>query len=220
MNKLVRLTTIRQCRVLTPIGWVVVSMGFGLVMVLVVLFVHPFLAPTKPIHGDILVVEGWLPDYALKKVKVYFQKEGYKLLVTTGGRISTGSFLSEHETWAELALSSLNELGIPQKKIIAVPGLLNIKKDRTYHSALAVKKRLYSEGLHETSIDIVSLGAHGRRSWFLFEDVFSPVNVGVISILPNDYDVSQWWFFSEGVRSVVSESIAYFYARFIFSSPT
>ena len=220
MNKFVRLTTIRKCRVLTPIGWVVLSMGFGLVMVSVILFVHPFLAPTKPIHGDILVVEGWLPDYALKKVKAYFQKGGYKLLVTTGGRIRIGSFVSEYETWAELALSSLNQLGVPQKKIIAVPGLLNIKKDRTYHAALAVKKRLSSEGLNESSIDIVSLGTHARRSWFLFEDVFSTVNVGVISISPNDYDVSRWWFFSEGVRSVVSESIAYFYARFIFSSTT
>jgi len=220
MNKFVRLTTIRKCRVLTPIGWVVLSMGFGLVMVSVILFVHPFLAPTKPIHGDILVVEGWLPDYALKKVKAYFQKGGYKLLVTTGGRIGIPSSVSEHETWAELALSSLNQLGVPQKKIIAVPGLLNIKKDRTYHAALAVKKRLSLEGLNGTSIDIVSLGTHARRSWFLFEDVFSTVNVGVISISPNDYDVSRWWFFSEGVRSVVSESIAYFYARFIFSSST
>ncbi|SVC26698.1 uncharacterized protein METZ01_LOCUS279552, partial [marine metagenome] len=129
MNKFIRLTTIRECRVLTPIGWVVLSMGFGLVMVSVILFVHPFLAPTKPIHGDILVVEGWLPDYALKKVKAYFQKGGYKLLVTTGGRIRTGSFVSEHETWAELASSSLNELGVPQKKIMTVSELLNIKKD-------------------------------------------------------------------------------------------
>ena len=220
MNKFIRLTTIRECRVLTPIGWVVLSMGFGLVMVSVILFVHPFLAPSKPIHGDILVVEGWLPDYALKKVKAYFQKGGYKLLVTIGGRIRTGSFVSKHETWAELASSSLNELGVSQKKIIAVPGLLNIKKDRTYHAALAVKKRLSSEGLNEASIDIVSLGTHARRSWFLFEDVFSTVNVGVISISPNDYDISRWWFFSEGVRSVVSEAIAYFYARFIFSSST
>jgi hypothetical protein len=220
MNKFICLTTVRECRVLTPTGWIAMLMGFGLVMVLVILFVHPFLAPTKPIHGDILVVEGWLPDYALKKVKGYFQKGGYKLLVTTGGRIRTGSFVSKHETWAELASSSLNELGVSQKKIIAVPGLLNIKKDRTYHAALAVKKRLYTEGLNDTSIDIVSLGTHARRSWFLFGDVFSTANVGVISISPNDYDVSQWWFFSEGVRSVVSESIAYFYARFIFSSPT
>ena len=220
MNKFIRLTTIRKCRVLTPIGWVSLSLGLGLVIVAVILFVHPFLAPTKPIHGDILVVEGWLPDYALKKVKAYFQKGGYKLLVTTGGRIRTGSFLSEYETWAELALSSLNQLGVPQKKIIAVPGLLNIKKDRTYHAALAVKKRLSLEGLNGTSIDIVCLGTHARRSWLLFEDVFSTVNVGVISISPNDYDVSRWWFFSEGVRSVVSESIAYFYARFIFSSST
>ena len=66
---------------------------------------------------------------------------------------------------------------------------------------------------------MVSLGVHARRSWFLFEKVFSSVNVGVIAISPNEYDTSRWWLSSEGVRNVISESIAYLYARFIFSPP-
>ena len=152
-------------------------------------------------------------------VKAYFQKGGYKLLVTTGGRIRIGSFVSEHETWAELALSSLNELGVPQKKIMTVSELLNIKKDRTYYSIRALQRRLHKEGLKAASIDVVSLGVHARRSWFLFKKVFSSVNVGVIAIKPHSYDTSRWWLFSMGTRNVISESIAYAYARFIFSPP-
>ena len=71
----------------------------------------------------------------------------------------------------------------------------------------------------QASIDVVSSGVHARRTWLLFEKAFPSVDVGIISITPNSYDTSRWWLFSEGVRSVISESIAYIYARFIFSPP-
>jgi len=219
MGKLFHLTTIRKRRVLTPIGWAVLLIGFSSVLISIVLFVHPFLAPTKPVGGDILVVEGWLPDYALGKAKERFQQGGYQLLVTTGGEISVGYHLSEYKTWAELAASTLKNLNFPEDKIIAVPAHKNFKKDRTYHSILALQRRLYEEGFNEASIDMVSLGVHARRSWFLYEKVFSSVNVGVVAISPNDYDASRWWLSSAGVRNVISESIAYLYARFIFSPP-
>ncbi len=220
MGRLFHLTTIRKRRVLTPIGWAVLLIGFSSVLVTIILFIHPFLAPTKPVGGDILVVEGWLPDYALEKAKERFQQGDYQLLVTTGGEIGKGYHLSEYKTWAELAASILKNLNFPEDKIIAVPAQKNFKKDRTYYSILAVQRRLYEEGFNEASIDIVSLGAHARRSWFLCEKVFSSVKVGIVAISPNEYDASRWWLTSEGVRNVISESIAYLYARFIFSPPT
>ena len=219
MGKLFHLTTIRKRRVLTPVGWAALSIAFGFVLVLIILFVHPFLAPTKPVGGDILVVEGWLPDYALEKVKERFQQGSYQLLVTTGAKIGVGYHLSEYKTWAELAASTLKNLDFPEDKIMTAPAHKNFKKDRTYHSIVELQKKLYEEGFNEASIDMVSLGVHARRSWFLFQKVFSSVNVGVIAISPNEYDVSRWWLSSEGVRSVISESIAYLYARFIFSPP-
>jgi hypothetical protein len=214
-----RLTTIREHRVLTPVGWAALSIAFGFVLVLIILFVHPFLAPTKPVGGGILVVEGWLPDYALEKVKERFQQGSYQLLVTTGAKIGVGYRLSEYKTWAELAASTLKNLDFPEDKIMTAPVHKNIKRGRTYHSILAVQRRLHKEGLNEASIDVVSLGVHARRTWILFEKVFSSVNVGVVAISPNEYDVSRWWLSSEGVRNVISESVAYLYARFIFSPP-
>ena len=219
MGKLFYLTTIRKRRVLTPIGWAALSIGFGSIFIAIILFVHPFLAPTKPVGGGILVVEGWLPDYALKKAKERFQQGSYQLLVTTGGEIGAGYHLSEFKTWAEIAALTLKNLDFPEDKIMTAPAHKNFKKDRTYHSILELQKKLYEEGFNEASIDVVSLGVHARRSWFLFEKVFSSVNVGVIAISPIQYDVSRWWLSSAGVRNVISESIAYLYARFIFSSP-
>ena len=91
-----------------------------------------------------------------------------------------------------------------------------IRKDRTYHTALAVKKRFNERGLAKKSIDVASLGVHARRTWLLFEKVFPSVSVGIISIKSNEYDSTRWWLFSAGVRNVISETVAYLYARYIF----
>ena len=127
--------------------------------------------------------------------------------------------MSEFKTWAEIAASTLKNLDFPEDKIMTAPVHKNFKKDRTYHSILALQRRLNKEGFNEASIDVVSLGVHARRTWILFEKIFSPVNVGIIAITPIDYDTSRWWSSSVGVRSVISEAVAYLYARFIFSPP-
>jgi hypothetical protein len=219
MTKLFCLTTIRERRVLTLTGWIVFLMTFGSVLFSIGLFIHPFLAPIKPVGGDILVVEGWLPNYALEAAKKRFQRGGYKLLITIGGKLNTRNRTLEYGTWSELAASKLTALGLAQKQIMAAPVFVDAKKDRTYHAILALQIKLKKEGLSDAPIDLISLGAHARRTWFLMEKVFPKVNVGVIAIFSHEYDASEWWLSSEGVRSVISEAIAYLYARFIFSLP-
>jgi hypothetical protein len=40
--------------------------------------------------------------------------------------------------------------------------------------------------------------------------------VGVIAMDPAGYDKGRWWTTSGGVRTVLSEMIAYVYAKFLF----
>ena len=217
MSRLFRLTTIRECRVLTPTGWATFLMAFGSVLVVIALIIHPFLAPIKPVEGDVLVVAGFLPNYALKQVKDQFEEGHYKLLVTVGRKYTTGHPMAQYKSEADWTASRLNAQGVLLGKIIPVVITIYPRKDRTYHKALVVQKRLNKAGFAQASIDVVSSGVHARRTWFLFEQVFSSVDVGVIAITPNSYDTSRWWLYSEGIRNVISESIAYIYARFIFS---
>ena len=219
MSKL-RLTTTRLCRVLTPMGWLALLVTFSLVMVSIIVFSHQFLAPTKPVKGDVLVVEGWLPDYALLEVKERFEKGEYRLLVTTGGRIRTGYHLSEYKTWASLTAARLNKLGIPPEKIMWTSESVIKKKNRTYHSILALNERFKKDNLLVKSMDVVSLGVHARRTWFLYKKVFASASVGIIAIKPKSYDPLNWWLYSAGVRGVMSEMIAYLYVRLIFSPPS
>ena len=68
-----------------------------------------------------------------------------------------------------------------------------------------------------TNFNLMTLGAHARRSRLLFEEAFDgKASVGIISITNREYDPRHWWKYSEGVREVIGESVAYVYARFFF----
>ena len=137
--------------------------------------------------------------------------------MTIGNKYSTSHPLAHYKNSANWIASRLNSQGVGLSNIIPISLTVYPKKDRTYHKALVAKKRLNEVGFTQASIDVVSFGVHARRTWLLFEKAFPSVDVGVIAITPNSYDTSRWWLFSEGVRTVISESIAYLYARFIFS---
>ena len=51
----------------------------------------------------------------------------------------------------------------------------------------------------------------------LFQKAFgAEMAVGVVSAPDPDYDPAHWWRYSEGVREILGESIAWLYAAFLF----
>ena len=139
---MIRLTTTRKCRVPTPLGWGLLTVAVGMMSIIFILLLYPFLAPTQPVKGEILVAEGWLPDYALENVKTQFLNDNYKLLVTTGEKFSTDHPLAHHKTSANWAALRLKKQGISIEKILPIATTIIHNKDRTYHKAMAVKKKL------------------------------------------------------------------------------
>ena len=66
-------------------------------------------------------------------------------------------------------------------------------------------------------MNVLTEEAHARRTWLLFQEALGKdVQVGVISVPNPDYDASHWWLYSDGVRDVIAETIAYIYAKFFF----
>ena len=55
--------------------------------------IHQFLAKNAPIAADTLVVEGWLPDYAIAAAIHKFRHGNYRQLVTIGGYVPRESYL-------------------------------------------------------------------------------------------------------------------------------
>ena len=70
-----------------------------------------------------------------------------------------------------------------------------------------------------SSINVLTEGAYARRTRLLYQKAFDQnVTVGIIAVSNPDYNPKQWWRYSDGVREVIGESIAYIYAEFFFYS--
>jgi DUF218 domain len=176
---------------------------------------HSFLAKNAPIDADLLVVEGWLPDYALKAVVKEFKQGSYRQVVTIGGPIPCGSYLFQYKTFAELAAATLTAIGLEPNDVLAVPHNAE-SASRTYDMAIDLKQWLLSTNQEVNSLNLVTLGTHSRRSWILFRKSFEPqIDIGIIAVPPCHYDPLKWWQSSEGTRTILSEFIAYVYTRLL-----
>lgn len=187
----------------------------AILMVLLLTHIHSFLAPSSPIQADVLVVEGWMEDYALKQAITEFDRGGYEKLITTGLPLEQGFYLAQYKNFAELAAATLIELGFDRDKLVAVPAP-NVIKNRTATSAVALREWIDHSDLKIGAINLFTFDVHARRSWLIFRQALAPkIKVGVIAVKPLSYNPKQWWISSEGVRSVIGEAIAYLYARLV-----
>ncbi|WP_413163794.1 YdcF family protein [Capilliphycus salinus ALCB114379] len=199
---------------LTLKGWVI-TLLFLMTMTLVSCFnLYPFLAVNAPIQADALVIEGWMPDYAIKAALVEFEKGNYQKIITTGLPLSKGYYLAEYKDFANLTAATLVKLGLDETQVIAVPAP-NVIRNRTDATAIVLREWLKTYDLNIKSINLYSLGPHSRRSWIIFKKYLHPdIKVGIISIPSKEDQAQNWWLSSEGFRTVISEFIGYLYTWF------
>lgn len=216
--RLVRLRLIQKknVRVPTALGWAILALITVIAFLITLLGIQSFLAVNQPNQSEVMVVEGWLPDFALDEALREFNQRHGRLLLVTGGPIEQGHMLVSYKNFAELAAAILEQLGLDRRRIRVIPAP-DVLKDRTYASALALKAWLKQAPFPIKAINLVSLGAHARRSRLLFEKALGPgLAVGIIAIPDRRYDPRAWWKSSTGVRLTLDELIAYLYARFLF----
>jgi hypothetical protein len=206
----------RECLLPTWRGGLLLLLAGGLLAIGAVRKAHSFLAINDPVAGGALVVEGWAPDYALEQAITEFRRHPYTRIYVVGVPLERGAPLSEYKTYAELSAATLLKLGLNRDSVQAVPAP-PVRQDRTYASALALKKWLQEHNAMPAEFNLISLGPHARRSRLLFEKAFGgDVRVGIIALEDQDYDPQHWWKSSQGVRAVTDELTAYAYARLLF----
>ncbi len=206
----------REGWALTLRGWLVLILGLGLGAVLGFQAVFPFLASHRPLAAEMLVVEGWLPDYSVREIRTEYERGRYRYLVTTGGPIIKGEILAEFNTYAEMTKAVLLKNGFTSNAVVAVPNYERFK-DRTYAGALALRNWIGESQAEVKAVNVFTRGAHARRTWLLFTKAFAgTTEVGIIAGEDLRYDGRRWWRTSEGVRDILDEAIAYLYARFLF----
>ena len=187
-------------------------------IILLLLKVHPFLAMTKPVESQLLVVEGWLYGRsALLEVIEEFKRGNYELIVVVGGPYENASGKYTELTTAETLSQELIKKGIKQKNLVVLP-IQYTKRHRTLTKGLAIKEWLIESGLKVCAINIFTVGVHARKSQLIYQKALgSNIVVGVISGEEIVYDRKYWWLSIDGIRIVSRNIIGYVYALLIFT---
>ncbi len=191
-------------------------LGFS-TAVLLLLNVQPFLAETHRVNTNVLVVEGWIHEYAIRAAVEEFRRGSYQRVFTTGGPVTgIGHYVNDYQTSASVGADLLKNAGVPPEFVQMVPSRV-MDRDRTYGSAVALREWLHEHNMPVHSINVLTEDSHARRTRLLFKKALGKnLTVGIIAVPNPDYDARRWWRYSEGIKDVGSEAFAYIYARFFF----
>jgi len=216
-TKLGGMLTRRERWGLSGAGWLLLSCLVLAAMALTLLATYPFLAVTDRADARLLVVEGWVRDFAIEAGMNEFNTGMYERIYTTGGPVSgSGRYTTDANTTASVGAGRLRAMGMSGDLVQMVPARAS-DVDRTYGSAVALRDWLKDHEIRVEGMNVVTQHVHARRTRLLFQKAFGGnVRVGVIAAPTPDYDATRWWRDSQGVRDVVGEAVAYLYARFFF----
>jgi len=191
--------------VITGAGWLTLLNAFS------------FLAINQPVDSDVLVVEGWMTNWAIQIAAEEFKHGAYKMVCSTGGPVpGSGGYTNDFNTVASVGAERLIGLGIPRELVHTVPSR-EAARDRTFASAVVLKQWFREQGMDVRAINVMTETTHARRTLLLFQAAMGPeIKVGVIALMNPDFNPDKWWQYSEGVRDVIGESLAYLYAKVFF----
>jgi hypothetical protein len=111
--------------------------------------------------------------YQHNSVFVISKLDGYDRIVNNFGSV------------AEFARKKLLLMGIDSTRVIAIP-CKSVRINRTLKSVLAVQDWLKTSDIEVKGINIVSLGAHARRTWMTYNKIMNKkCEIGIISLPDN-----------------------------------
>lgn len=179
--------------------------------------IYPFLAVTHRVDTDVLVVEGWIHEYAIRAAVEEFRSGSYQRVFTTGGPVEgSGGYINDYNTSASVGADLLKKYGLGNGSLQMVPSRV-MDRDRTYSSAVALRSWLRDNNTAIRNINVLTEDLHARRTRLLFQKALGHnVAVGIIAVPNPDYDSGHWWRYSQGVKDVVSETVAFMYAKLLF----
>jgi hypothetical protein len=132
----------------------------------------PFLSKEKTIDARVMVLEGYIPDFALPGIIKIFHESNYEFLIATATTYDQGLYISGVASPADLFGKSLKRLSFDNNKMDLVPAPANVLCDRTFDTGIAVKSFLEIYHPEVKKINLVSLGVHARRSQYLYKLAF------------------------------------------------
>src|SRR6184192_448912 len=147
-------------------GRLILASALLLVGALIFKGVYPFLATTHRVNASILVVEGWIHEYAIRAAVKEFQSNQYQRVFTTGGPVvGSGGYINDFCTSASVGADLLKKCGLPDERLEMFPSRV-MDRDRTYGSAVALRNwfRSATADPYVRSRSITREGNISRRS--------------------------------------------------------
>lgn len=211
-----RLIQKKECYGLTWFGRLLTMLVIFVIFAVLFLRVPLWLSRSKPVNGQLLVLDGVMSNYAIKEAIKLFEKGTYEKIVVTGVDFPTDSYLLDYKSMAEYTYANFLKLNFDSTKIYCLPSGKALK-NRTYNSGTILKHWMQETNVPYTKIDILAVGCHSARSKYLFQLALgNAYEVGVVSVNSPSYSNARWWETSQGARVVISETIGFLYAKFIF----
>ena len=100
--------------------------------------------------------------------------------------VGSGGYTTDYQTEAHVGAGRLTAAGVPADRVRMVSSRI-WNRNRTYYSAVALRDWFQAQHLHVDSINVLTEGAHVRRTWLLFQVALGPeVKVGIISVANPD----------------------------------
>ncbi|MGB9475288.1 MAG: ElyC/SanA/YdcF family protein, partial [Candidatus Udaeobacter sp.] len=198
-------------------GWLIVLTATVAAFCLLLFGIYPFLAVTHRVNSNVLVVEGWIHEYAIQAAVDEFRFRGYSRIFTTGGPVEgSGRYTNDYNTSASVGAELLIKNGLAEGFVQVVPSRV-MDHDRTYGSAVALRNWFRDHNMNVSRLNVITEDLHARRTRLLFQKAFgTDVQVGIIAVANVDYPANRWWHYSQGLKDVVSEFAAYLYGRLLF----
>ncbi len=117
---------------------------------------------------------------------------------------------------AEVAREELKALGFPDSLMVVV-NAPDVQYNRTYTSALAVRKWMQNRYSVPPSFNIFTESVHARRTWLLYRKAFEePVSIGIVASPSTNFHQENWWKVREGRFFVAEQLLKYIYAKCLF----
>lgn len=167
-----------------------------------------FLAITRPVGADYLVIEGWLGKSELRQALGRFDQRGYRLAIVSGGPISD-EFNRGASNYAARAHGFLVSIGFPRDRLVPVAAPYSAQ-DRTFLSAVMVREWLAAQDMRVNALDIFSADVHARRTRDSYRLAFGDgVEIGVYASTPEEFEIDRWWQSSDAAKAVAAELLGW-----------
>ena len=153
-------------------GWLLLTL-LGLASAsLLFVNVHPFLAVTRRVDTNNLVVEGWIQRYAFRGAVKEFNSGSYEHIFTTGGpENGSGGYVNDYQTSASVGAEALKTSRLYATLLITILVFVGLWAYRTKRSQLHFMTLSRIDGL--TGIC--------NRQHFISQAAFAEVEEGLIA---------------------------------------